>query len=105
MFYNDNDEETDSALNTDEFLDKKTQDCTTYERALKDLIHDEQQYIKDLNLLIHVFRRALDDAIPKSKVGVLCLVEQSQVQFMVLRAFCGHDICNFGHFVRACSVI
>ncbi len=41
----------------------------SYEERAKSLIHNEQQFLKHLNLLVHVFRRAFEQALPpKSKV-------------------------------------
>ena len=38
-----------------------------YEAAAKDLIHYQQLYLNDLHLLLHVFRRALLQALPAER--------------------------------------
>lgn len=50
MFYSDE----DVALNIEE--EPTTRKSLTYDEVVKDLIHEERQYIRDLNMIIKVFR-------------------------------------------------
>ena len=40
----------------------------TYEEIVKDLIVEENQYLRDLNMIIHVFRGPFDRHFPNTKV-------------------------------------
>lgn len=65
MFYQDE----DVALSIEEEPTRRT--SLTYDEVVKDLIHEERQYIRDLNMIIKVFREPFDKIFPKSKVSVM----------------------------------
>ncbi|XP_014673942.1 PREDICTED: son of sevenless homolog 1-like [Priapulus caudatus] len=39
----------------------------TYEEVVKDMVHEENQYIRDLNMIFKVFRKPFVDMFPRSK--------------------------------------
>lgn len=41
--------------------------CTTYEEVVKELIHDEKQYQRDLHMIIRVFREELAKIVKDSR--------------------------------------
>ena len=43
----------------------------TYEEIVKDFIMEETQYLRDLNMIIKVFRAPFADLFPRSKVKCL----------------------------------
>ncbi|XP_035214652.1 son of sevenless homolog 2-like isoform X1 [Stegodyphus dumicola] len=61
MFYQDE----DVALSIEEEPTRRT--SLTYDEVVKDLIHEEKQYIRDLNMIIKVFREPFAEIFPKSK--------------------------------------
>ena len=44
-------------------------DSWTYEEIVKDFIHEETQYMRDLNMIIKVFRAPFQKLFNRSKVG------------------------------------
>lgn len=65
-----NDEEASNVLNSNDIsyltsveAQKQLDQCTSYLQAVKDLIHEETQYLRDLNLIVLVFKRAFEDAL------------------------------------------
>ncbi|GIY92459.1 son of sevenless homolog 2 [Caerostris extrusa] len=61
MFYQDE----DVALSIEEEPIRRT--SLTYDEVVKDLIHEEKQYIRDLNMIIKVFREPFVEIFYKSK--------------------------------------
>ncbi|CAG2164931.1 unnamed protein product [Oppiella nova] len=55
MFYPDDDVSLNSNVNED-LCEQKRRTSVTYDEVVKDLIHEEKQFIRDLNLIIKVFR-------------------------------------------------
>ncbi len=55
MFYTDEDVSLTNAVNED-ISETKRRTSVTYDEVVKDLIHEEKQFIRDLNLIIKVFR-------------------------------------------------
>ena len=55
MFYPDEDVSLNSNVNED-LSEQKRRTSVTYDEVVKDLIHEEKQFIRDLNLIIKVFR-------------------------------------------------
>lgn len=64
MFYQDE----DVALSIEEEPTRRT--SLTYDEVVKDLIHEEKQYIRDLNMIIKVFRQPFVRIFQKSKACV-----------------------------------
>lgn len=44
----------------------------SYEEIVKEMIHDEKQYQRDLHMLIHVFREELVEIVEDPKVSFTC---------------------------------
>lgn len=61
MFYQDE----DVSLNIEEEPIRRT--SVTYDEVVKDLIHEDKQYIRDLNMIIKVFREPFAKIFPQSK--------------------------------------
>jgi len=64
MFFQD-DEET---MTVDNSLAEHTGPTQSYEEVVKDLILEENQYLRDLNMIIRVFREPFVRLYPRSKV-------------------------------------
>ena len=54
--------------NVEEEPSYKQRDSFTYEEIVKDLILEETQYLRDLNMIIKVFREPFASLFAKSKV-------------------------------------
>ncbi|GAB6020519.1 hypothetical protein CHUAL_003203 [Chamberlinius hualienensis] len=61
MFYPDDDVNLSIE---EEPINRKSQ---TYDELVKDLIHEEKQYLRDLNMIIRVFREPFVNLLPKNK--------------------------------------
>lgn len=61
----------DSDASLSESVEMSGPDATdmTYEKIVRDLILEEQQYYRDLNIIIRVFRAPFEQTFQKSKVG------------------------------------
>jgi len=70
MFYQDEDG-PGAVCSTDIDL-AKPRTSLTYEEVVKDLIHDEKQYLRDLHMVIKVFREEIAKLVAHdSKVSLL----------------------------------
>jgi son of sevenless-like protein len=68
MFFQDSDEDTTTNVAImDDHLSVR-RDSLTYEDLVKDIILEETQYMRDLSLIIKVFREPFHRLFPKSKV-------------------------------------
>ena len=64
MFFQDD----EVSLGVEEELPIKRRDSLTYEDIVKDLVSEERQYTRDLNMIIKVFREPFTKLFPGSKV-------------------------------------
>ncbi|XP_003375279.1 protein son of sevenless [Trichinella spiralis] len=62
LFYHDSEDIPIISLNADDLVSKKV-GSLSYEQTVKDLVHNEAQFLRDVNMIILVFRRALFEAI------------------------------------------
>lgn len=70
MFYQDEDGTSSTGLIEDtDGLQPRT--SLTYEEVVKDLIHDEKQYLRDLHMIIKVFREEIAKLTNDPKVSGL----------------------------------
>ena len=60
----------------------------TYEEIVKDFIVEETQYLRDLNMIIKVFRAPFADLFPRSKVS--SVKETHGIMFMCVMT----RVCN-----------
>lgn len=101
MFYQDEDGNTSSGLIEDsDALQPRT---STYEEVVKDLIHDEKQYLRDLHMIIKVFREEVAKLTNDHKVNCL----KSVFTFLVgTRTFLSLRLTNylFTSFLRISKI-
>ncbi|KRZ27550.1 Son of sevenless -like protein 1 [Trichinella pseudospiralis] len=62
LFYHDSEDIPMISLNADDLVSKKV-GSLSYEQTVKDLVHNEAQFLREVNMIILVFRRALFEAI------------------------------------------
>ena len=65
MFFQDE----EVSLSTEEEMPKKRRTDLSYEEIVKDLVLEETQYTRDLNMIIKVFRAPFIKMFDRSKVG------------------------------------
>lgn len=63
MFYQD-DDSLGAVAGSDSVISRPTRTPLTYEEVVKDFIHDEKQHLRDLHMIIKVFREELARLIP-----------------------------------------
>lgn len=66
MFFQDSDEDATTVAIMDDHMSVR-RDSLTYEDIVKDLILEETQYMRDLSMIIKVFREPFVRMFPKSK--------------------------------------
>lgn len=67
MFYPDEDVSLNSNVYED-MSEQKRRTSVTYDEVIKDLIHEEKQFIRDLNLIIKVFRDPFVKVLPQKEL-------------------------------------
>ncbi|CAG2100955.1 unnamed protein product, partial [Medioppia subpectinata] len=70
MFYPDDDVSLNSNVNED-LCEQKRRTSVTYDEVVKDLIHEEKQFIRDLDLIIKVFRDPFRKLLPPKELDKL----------------------------------
>lgn len=70
MFHQDEEGGSSTAI-LDESDGIQPRTSLTYEEVVKDLIRDEKQYLRDLHMIIKVFREEIAKLTSDPKVGVL----------------------------------
>ena len=81
MFFQDD----EVSLGVEEELPRKRRDSLTYEDIVKDIVLEETQYTRDLNMIIKVFRAPFVKLFPRSKVYLTSFfigVKDIKLQFM-----------------------
>lgn len=76
-----------TALAETELAAKAPRTSLTYEEVVKDLISDEKQHLRDLHMIIKVFREELGRLIPPDDIKVVAHVFSAyQVQWEKVRS-------------------
>lgn len=102
MFYQDE----DVALSIEEEPTRRT--SLTYDEVVKDLIHEEKQYIRDLNMIIKVFCEPFVKIFPKSKVRCFSFIirlycegtSKNYIKILVISTKHLHGILQAGSLQR-----
>ena len=69
MFFQD--EDAAVSLNMEEDFPYVSGEAMSYEEIVKQLVLEETQYVRDLNMIIKVFRAPFAKLFPRSKVSFL----------------------------------
>ncbi|VDP22102.1 unnamed protein product [Soboliphyme baturini] len=62
LFYRDDEEPWSASLTTEDLVSKRISSLS-YEQIVRDLVHCEVQFLRDVNMIVRVFRRALVDVL------------------------------------------
>jgi len=73
MFFQD-DEDDAIAVEEENPQDPRRAASLTYEELVKDLILEENQFLRDLNMIIRVFRADFVKLYPRSKVIIMRVI-------------------------------